>query len=117
MTRDVPSEEGEPDPPSVDDVAGLMSDSGIGTSVDSSNLRPSPPARSFYGLGRNDGFLNCDDESFEGGSLLGEDSRGGVRGKRPFDAVSSESGSSRTKARRLESGSTLTGEQTGDALC
>jgi len=117
LTRDVPSEEGEPDPPSVDDVAGLMSDSRIGTSVDSSNLRPSPPARSFYGLGRNDGVLNCDDESFEGGSLLGEGSRGGVRGKRPFDAVSSESGSSWTKARRLESGSTLTGEQTGDALC
>ncbi|KAK3339826.1 hypothetical protein B0T25DRAFT_466620 [Lasiosphaeria hispida] len=109
LTKDVPPEEGEPDPPSVDDVAGLMSDSGVGTSVDSSNSGPSPPAASFYGLGSNDGFLKCEDEPSEGGSLAGEDSRGEVRRKRSFDGVGGVIESSRAKVRRLESGEHTSG--------
>jgi len=88
----------------VDDVAGLMSDSGVRTSVDSSNSGPSLPAASFYGLGSNNGFLKCDDKPSEGGSLDEEYSRGEVRGKRSFNGVGGEIESSRAKARRLESG-------------
>ncbi|KAK4196450.1 hypothetical protein QBC40DRAFT_287260 [Triangularia verruculosa] len=62
LTKDVPPEEGEPDPLSMDDVSGLMSDSGIGTSIDSSESGPTQPSKgTLYSLGSNPGFLHHED--------------------------------------------------------
>lgn len=58
LTKYIPPDEGSPDLSSVDDVAGLMSDSGIGTGVKSSDEGPSPSSGSFYGLRSNTGFLH-----------------------------------------------------------
>lgn len=62
LTKDVPPVEGEPDPPSIDEVSSLMSDSGIGTSIAPSSSKPTPPSSSLYSLGSNVGF------SYRGGS-------------------------------------------------
>ncbi|UNI19547.1 hypothetical protein JDV02_005727 [Purpureocillium takamizusanense] len=53
LSKDVPPEEGEPDPPSLDEVSNLMDDSGIGTSIDSSSGGDTSASPFFYGLGNN----------------------------------------------------------------
>ncbi len=62
LTKDIPPE-GEPDPPSVDDVSGLMYDSGIGTSDSQSGGQAS-----LYGLGENPQLSSGDSGVSPGGS-------------------------------------------------
>lgn len=57
LTKDVPPVEGEPDPPPTEEVSSMMSDSGIGTAIDSSDLGPTPwSSSSFYSQGSNGRF-------------------------------------------------------------
>jgi len=52
LTKDVPPEEGELDPPSMAEALSPIIDSGIGTSIDSSSGQGLSPS-SFYDLGSN----------------------------------------------------------------
>lgn len=72
LTKDIPPKEGEPDPTSIEEVSGLMSDGGIGTSVES------PPSCSLYSLGSNVRFLHHgDSQSSWEGSANGLSERSG----------------------------------------
>jgi hypothetical protein len=53
LTKDMPPEEGEPDPPTLDEISRLMDrDSGIGSSIENSSGERMVSS-SFYGLGSN----------------------------------------------------------------
>jgi hypothetical protein len=119
LTKNTPPVEGEPDPPSAEDISASMHDSGIGTSVGSPEM---PNTGSFYSQGSNVGF------SFRGGgsSHLGEPSGllgvpdatadgsmgaendvapttwAGLMRKRPRDTLEGEGRGSANKVRRQE---------------
>lgn len=73
LTKDTPPEEGEPDPPSVDEVSNLMDDSGIGTSIDSSSGGDKSASPFFYSLGSNPQVPCGDRDDSSSGFGLGKD--------------------------------------------
>ena len=65
--KDLPPEEGEPDPLSVDDVSSLFNDSGIGTTHQSTSTdNSSPMPVSLYALGGNPGLSGLKDSEMDG---------------------------------------------------
>ena len=114
LTKDTPPVEGEPDPPSMDEVSGIMSDSGIGTSVESSDSGPTPSSSHFYSMGSNAGFLHRGDSVGSGEVVDQPVSPPPQIGSRKRSAVSLESDGSgiASKVRRLDSESTLLTELT-----
>ncbi|KAK4161145.1 hypothetical protein QBC43DRAFT_218302 [Cladorrhinum sp. PSN259] len=122
LTKDIPPEEGEPDPPSIDEVSNLVSDSGLGTSIGSSPLgddKPTPtttPPHPLYSLGSNTGFVHRGDSLSSGvGEVTApsESSGEGIKGsrtavpdfnaskKRPVDMLGTEEFGTAAKVRRL----------------
>jgi len=108
LTKDIPPEEDEPDPPSMDEMSNLVSDSGLGTSVNSSppgnGSTPTPtPPHSLYSLGGNAGFLHQGDSLAYWEERLtapSDDSGEAIRGS--STAVSGTSGSNKRTADIME---------------